>query len=205
MVEKSIPTMKLEYITALLPAIIIDLVAGYDFMDVIKGVDQTHNKYMIVNRIGQCIGFKNTTITLPDFRIVRYNKTYTVVNGEIIYYENFPKGYDIAIQVNKCEDFSSPTSCRRFMDLPQIDACVLFGGSKSVFSLLVAEFVPKIQCPIKKGTYVLRDNVPENGLVGLLPGSGKTAWELKFTSKHNDRQIMCFVILVSVRPLRTKN
>ncbi|XP_055630877.1 uncharacterized protein LOC129771351 [Toxorhynchites rutilus septentrionalis] len=169
--------MMLHRIGVLVLAILSHLAKGYDFSDVIKGIDQLKmpNKYIVVNRIGQCVGFKNATIAASEFRITRFNKSYTLVNGELTFHDDFPDGYDIAIQLNNCDDFKSPASCRR------------------------------LECPIGKGTYAMVNYAPDKGLVALLPGSSKSYWEIKFISKQNDRLMSCIMIGITIRPLKTKN
>ncbi|XP_062541101.1 uncharacterized protein LOC134209133 [Armigeres subalbatus] len=199
------PALKL-----LLPVLILSFLyesTASDFLTILGGGDGIGgpSKRMVINRIGQCPGQKDLPIYFDDFKITQYNKTNYVVNGEVTFREDFPKGWTGSAVVKKCDDFSSAANCRPFLNnIASTDLCTLLNIPNAMYMKYLNRMTPIPRCPFKKGTYVVKDQLVEDELTRFLPGSGNTYWEARSTGKIGDRMVMCFIIQVNVRPKRSK-
>lgn len=185
----------------------IQSILAADFMDVLKGdgFGMGVKKRLVVHRIGQCLGHKNLSIYMPDFQIAPYNRTHYAVNGEVIFHEDFPNGWTASATVKKCDSFSASANCRPFLsNIANTDVCNMLAATDAIYGRYMSNISPKAQCPFRKGTYVVKDQIVEDETTRLLPGSGNTYWEVKSTGKVGDRMVLCFIIQLNSRPKKTK-
>lgn len=198
--------MKLQLVSFMLViGIKLTSPVALNFLDVLKG-NTGPTRRLIIHRIGQCIGQKNLSIFFTDFTVSKYNRTKYVLNGESYIHETFPKGWENLMAVKKCEDFSSTGSCRPYFNgmLPG-DMCSLLAAGNTLYTRYLEKVSPKPQCPFKKGTYVLKDQLIEDEFTRFYPGAGNDHWETKFSGKVGDRIVMCFVVQMSMRPIKGRD
>ncbi|XP_065086740.1 uncharacterized protein LOC135708567 [Ochlerotatus camptorhynchus] len=186
--------------------LLLHLTLAADFLDVLKGDGfGGAKKRLVVNRIGQCPGHKNLPIYFTDFKVSQYNATNYVVNGEVIFKEDFPNGWTGSATVKRCDDFSAAANCRPFLNnIANTDVCTLLAASDAMYTRYFDKMVPKPQCPFKKGSYILKDQLVEDDVARFLPGSGSTYWEVRSSGKIGDRMVLCFILQLNSRPRKTK-
>ncbi|EAT48841.1 AAEL000117-PA [Aedes aegypti] len=179
-----------------------------DFLDILTGdgFKGVPSKRLVIHRIGQCPGQKNLPIYFPDFKVSQHNKTDYVVNGEVIFREDFPNGWTGSASVKKCDDFSSAANCRPFLNnIANTDVCTLLSIPNTVYAKYLDMMVPRPKCPFKKGTYVLKDQRVEDEMARFLPGAGNTYWEVRSSGKVGDRTVLCFILQLNARPKRKES
>ncbi|XP_058456890.1 uncharacterized protein LOC131434250 [Malaya genurostris] len=183
------------------------LVSAINIADISKldTFGQSVKKRLVVHRIGQCIGKKDLPIYFSDFTTSQYNSSHYVVNGEVLFNEDFPHGWEPTTIVKRCDGFHASASCRPFLDNMVVsNLCSMLAVTDSMYSIYMSAMEPKIQCPFKKGTYVMKNQLVYDDVAKFLPGSGSTYWEIKSWGKIGNRMVMCYVVQLNVRPKKLK-
>ncbi|XP_065086715.1 uncharacterized protein LOC135708537 [Ochlerotatus camptorhynchus] len=158
-------------------------------------------KKLVVHRVGQCLGKKDLPIFAPDMRIAPYNATNNAVSGIIEFREDFLNGWDVSASVKKCDDFRASDSCRPFLNnLANSNQCMMLGLSDMMWMKYLTNMSPKAECPFRKGIYTYGETLVDDNLVKYMPGSGHSHWEVEITGKVKNRQVLCIIMQLHVRP-----
>ncbi|XP_058828479.1 uncharacterized protein LOC131688296 [Topomyia yanbarensis] len=192
---------------SILVATTASLASAANIADILKvnTFGQSGKKRVVVHRVGQCLGHKNLPIFFPDFSVSQYNRSHYVVNGEVIFNEDFPNGWEPTATVRRCDGFHASASCRPFLDnMVSSNVCGMLAVADAIYSRYLTAVDPKPQCPFRKGTYVVKDQVIYDDMAKFLPGTGSTYWEIKSTGMVGDRMVLCFSVQLNVRPKKQK-
>ncbi|XP_055604128.1 uncharacterized protein LOC129752366 [Uranotaenia lowii] len=163
-------------------------------------------KRLVIHRIGQCVDQKDLPVFMPDFQVTQYNKTQTLVSGDVYFHEDFPNGWKASVTVKNCDDFRPSATCRPFLDnIADSDICTLLAASDTIYGSYLSYVRPKARCPLLKGNYTVRNQPVEDDTTRFLPGSGITYWDARIVGMVGERMVSCFVLQVIARPKKVRS
>ncbi|XP_055604135.1 uncharacterized protein LOC129752372 [Uranotaenia lowii] len=162
------------------------------------------NKKLVIHRAGQCVGYKNLPIYLPDMRVEPYNSTLKqmAVSGYTVFREDFPNGWKVSVSIKKCDDFRATANCRAVLNnIANSDACTLLRVG-AMYMKYMENMKPKMACPFRAGNYTYEKTLVDDDLIRFMPGSGKTFWDIEVIGRVKERIVTCIQLQFKVIPKR---
>uniref|UniRef100_A0A182SRN8 Uncharacterized protein n=1 Tax=Anopheles maculatus TaxID=74869 RepID=A0A182SRN8_9DIPT len=146
--------------------------------------------WMVSSREGLCRNGSDT-----------HNRTHTTIAGEIVFREDFPTGWAVELSVKQCPVLQEPSGCRLFLSqLRHSDICAWLASKESSYGKYYSAISPKPKCPFRQGLYNVAERLVDDEASKYLPGVGSTFWEITITGSQKDRQVLCIVVQLNIRP-----
>ena len=124
------------------------------------GLGDDRRSSLFVNRIGQCKGYEDLPVYIPDCRIAQLNATHYVTSGFLVFRKDFAGNLTGSVWIEQCNSTGHCKPFTRPIIFP--DACGYLEAVDPAIVSIQNHFDPSFRCPFRTGIYRFNDGITDS-------------------------------------------